>query len=262
MKKIILFIALMLCFQTLITAQGRKFTSLAMNTQNGGFWFIGDDKRLYATSFNFGDFQPATIQGKGYVENLTGWHGTLFVRSLDELGMMAGGNADPYAVRPIALALPGHPNAKYVFGDRVRNKVWHIGMDNFIAPYGSVSSSEIPPRKEARMFTVYNGVFFMLQPNDNTVYTWQPGYGAWKPFSDIKATFITRDPGFGTPLWYIGEDANVYIVTSADGVTRYNYSFGQKAQSLCVFGGNPHIIGTDGYFYVGHRQTWLQVPFN
>ena len=79
---------------------------------------------------------------------------------------------------------------------------------------------------------------------------------------DIKATFITLDPGLGAPLWYIGEDANIYVVNSADGVNRQNYSFGKKARSLFVFGGNPHIIGTDGYFYMGHRQTWLQVPFN
>ena len=64
---------------------------------------------------------------------------------------------------------------------------------------------------------------------------------------DIKAIFLTTDIGLSTPLWYIGTDNQVYMLSMEEPVAS---PMNAKAKSIAVFGSQLYYIGMDGYFYV------------
>jgi hypothetical protein len=253
------------CDQVLPTA--KKFKSLALNTRNGGVWFIGEDDRLYGVGNHYQNCQLATIRGNSKVDNITALDGAVSVRSKDGLGIMFGGNPDPEQVRPFSgdLGWGTFPaTATYVYRDvenpngcaGLNDWNWYLNEKGYIksANPGTIVSN-MPPEKFAKMFTVYNRRFFMIDEAQD-LYMWKPGFTAWRKMGDIKATFITTDNGLSTPLWYVGTDNQVYMLTTEEPIPT---PMNAKAKSIAVRGSQLHYIGLDGYFYVRLKDKDFRV---
>lgn len=253
------------CDQVLPNA--KKFKSLALNTHNGGVWFIGEDDRLYGVGNHYQNCQLATIRNNSKVENLTALDGAVSVRSKDGLGMMFGGYPDPEHVRPISgdLGWATFPaTTTYVYRDveqpngcaGLNDWNWYLNEKGYIRSANpATAAGNIPPEKYAKMFTVYNRRFFMIDAAQD-LYMWKPGFTAWRKMGDIKATFITTDKGLSTPLWYIGTDNQVYMLSMEEPIPT---PMNAKAKSIAVFGSQLYYIGLDGYFYVRLKDKDFRV---
>ncbi len=238
---------------------GAKFKSIALNTRNGGVWLIDENDKLRGTHFHYQNLGVATITGNSKVENLTSDAGAVMVHSKDGLGMMRGGNADPEHVRKIQVSLADFPmpTTTYVYRDtESTDSYWYLNEKNYIRSANSgTSASNIPPEKAAKMFTVYNRRFFMIDMEDQLL-IWKPGFADWQKMGDIKAKHITTDVGLSTPLWYIGTDNMVYQLSSEEPTPS---PINAKAKSIAVFGSQLYFIGLDGYFYLRVKNNDIKV---
>lgn len=244
------------CDQTLPNA--KRFKSLALNTHNGGVWFIGEDDRLYGVGNHYQNCGLVGIRANSKVENLTALDGAVAVHSKDGLGPMFGGNPDPEHVRPFSgdLGWATFPaTATYVYRDNenpnncngINDWNWYLNEKGYIRSANpNTLAGNIPPEKSAKMFTVYNRRFFMIDQLQD-LYMWKPGFSAWRKMGDIKALFLTTDIGLSTPLWYVGTDNQVYMLSTEEPVAS---PMNAKAKSIAVFGSQLYYIGMDGYFYV------------
>lgn len=249
------------CDQVLPNA--KTFKSIALNPQNGGVGFIGTDDRLYGVHFHYNNLSLYTITKNSRVENLTTYFGQSFVLSKDGFGMMTSGFAGNPSVRPITEAGTGFPpsTATYVYGDpESPDRLWYLNEAGYIksATY-STASTNIPPAKVAKMFTVYERRFFMIDKN-NDLYIWKPSMSDWQRFGNVKAKFITTETGLGNPLWFIGVDDQIYTLYN-DTPSTPPTAMNAKAKSLAVFGNQLYYIGLDGYFYLRVRHKDIRIDF-
>jgi len=242
-----------------LAASAKRFKSIALNTRNGGVWLIDENDALRGVGFHYQNLGTTTITNNSKVDNLTASFGAVLVHSKDGLGMMSGGHADPEHVRKIQVGIPDFPmpTTNYVYCDvESPDRHWYLNEKNYIrsATSGTLSSN-IPPEKAAKMFTVYNRRFFMIDMDDNLL-LWKPGFTEWKKMGAIKAKHLTTDVGLSTPLWYVGIDDLVYqLSTEAPSPTLMN----AKAKSIAVFGSQLYFIGLDGYFYLRVKNNDIKV---
>jgi hypothetical protein len=241
------------------TKGATKFKSIALNTRNGGVWLIDENDVLRGVGFHYQNLGTATITNNSKVDNLTASFGAVLVHSKDGLGMMSGGHADPEHVRKILVGIPDFPmpTTTYVYCDvESTDRHWYLSEKNYIqsATSGTISSN-IPPEKAAKMFTVYNRRFFMIDMDDNLL-MWKPGFAEWKKMGDIKAKHLTTDVGLSTPLWYVGIDNMVYQLSTEEPTPT---PMNAKAKSIAVFGSQLYYIGLDGYFYLRVKNSDIKV---
>lgn len=237
----------------------KRFKSIALNTRNGGVWLIDENDVLRGVGFHYQNLGTATITNNSKVDNLTVSFGAVLVHSKDGLGMMSGGHADPEHVRKIQVGIPDFPmpTTSYVYCDaESTDRHWYLSEKNYIksATSGTISSN-IPPEKAAKMFTVYNRRFFMIDMSDD-LYMWKPGFAAWKKMGDIKAKHLTTDVGLSTPLWYVGIDNMVYQLSTEEPTPT---PMNAKAKSIAVFGSQLYFIGLDGFFYLRVKNNDFKI---
>jgi hypothetical protein len=231
----------------------KKFKSIALNTRNGGVWLIGEDDYLYGTGYHYSFTGLVSITGNSKVESLTSNFGAPLVYSKDGLGMMRGGMWGDEFVQKIQNSLPSFPmpNTKYAYtAPESTDDLWYLdASSNIKSATAATLATNIPPAKAAKMFTVYERRFFMIDAT-NQLWLWKPGFADWKKFGDIKAKFLTTEIGISTPLWYIGIDDQVYQLANDDPATTVPIPASAKAKSIAVFGSQLYYIGLDGYFYL------------
>jgi hypothetical protein len=180
-----------------------KFKSIALNTRNGGVWLIDENDVLTGCHNHYAGLQggvgSGTTQNESKVQNLTSFRGVVLVNSLNGLGMMSGGHPAPH-VRNITEGMRGFPmpTTKYVYGDvESPDEVWYLTEKGYIRPANTAAAaSNIPPEKPAKMFTVYNRRFIMIDENQD-LYMWKPGFEAWKKNGCFKSQAYHYRPGFG-----------------------------------------------------------------
>jgi hypothetical protein len=230
-----------------------KFKSIALNTRNGGVWLIDEKDSLTGCHFHY-----SQLQGRGTVENLTSFFGVVLVHSKNGVGMMSGGHPAPH-VRKISEGIPGFPmpTTAYVYGDpESTDQFWYLNEKGYIRSANpSTLASNIPPEKFAKMFTVYNRRFMMIDENQD-LYMWKPGFANWQKMGAIKAKHLTTDQGLSTVLWYIGTDDQVYYLYSEEPTPT---AVNAKAKSIAVFGSQLYYIGLDGFFYLRVGQKDIRV---
>lgn len=249
-----------------VLPKANKFKSIALNNNNGGVWLIGEDNRLYGTAFHYQSIGTTVYLGEPfYVENLTSFRGQASMRNLSGIGMMTNGFAGPESVRKSAEAWAGFPtDAKYFYGDKESiYSMWYIDGNNIIRYFknggADVPANLTPPKKEAKMFTVYNNEFFMIDL-ENNLWRWKPSYTTeWKRYNDVKAKFITTDVGISTPLWYIGMDDLIYVLYNDDFSPAVQGPDTKTVRSITAFGSQLHVIGTDGFYYLRVKNDWIKV---
>jgi hypothetical protein len=227
-----------------------KFKSIALNTRNGGVWLIDEKDSLTGCHFHYSQLQGGGgVQYNSTVQNLTSYFGVVFVNSKNRLGMMSGGHPAPH-VRKIIEGIPTFPmpTTSYVYGDpESTDQLWYLSEKGYIkSATSTTASSNIPPEKFAKMFTVYNRRFMMIDELQD-LYMWKPGFAAWKKMGAIKAKHLTTDQGLSTVLWYVGIDDQVYYLHTEE-PTPINVN--AKAKSIAVFGSQLYYIGLDGYLYL------------
>jgi hypothetical protein len=238
-----------------------KFKSVALNTRNGGVWLIDEKDSLTGCHFHYAQLQGkgSNVQFGSTVQNLTSYFGVVLVNSKNGHGMMSGGHAGPESIRKISEGFPGFPmpNTSYVYGDvESTDGIWYLNEKGYIlsATTGTLSTN-VPPEKSAKMFTVYNRRFMMIDENQD-LYMWKPGFTAWQRMGTIKAKHLTTDPGLGSVLWYIGTDDQVYYLHTEEPTPT---SMNAKAKSIAVFGSQLYYIGLDGYLYLRVGQKDIKV---
>jgi len=236
-----------------------KFKSIALNTRNGGVWLIDEKDVLTGCHFHYAQLQgPTTIISNSTVENLTSFRGVVLVHSKSGLGMMSGGHPDPH-VRSITEGMRGFPmpTTKYVYGDvESPDEVWYLNEKGYIRPAStSTTAANTPPEKFAKMFTVYNRRFIMIDERQD-LYMWKPGFAAWQKMGALQAKHITTDQGLSTVLWYVGVDDQVYYLHTEEPTP---ISVNAKAKSIAVFGSQLYYIGLDGFFYLRVGQKDMKV---
>jgi hypothetical protein len=227
-----------------------KFKSIAINTRNGGVWLIDEKDSLTGCHFHYSQLQGSGgVQYNSTVQNLTSYFGVVFVNSKNGLGMMSGGHPAPH-VRKIIEGVPTFPmpTTSYVYGDpESTDQLWYLNEKGYIkSATSTTASSNIPPEKFAKMFTVYNRRFMMIDELQD-LYMWKPGFATWRKMGAIKAKHLTTDQGLSTVLWYVGIDDQVYYLHTEE-PTPINVN--AKAKSIAVFGSQLYYIGLDGYFYL------------
>lgn len=239
-----------------------KFKSIALNTRNGGVWLIDENDVLTGCHNHYAGLQGGiglgTTQNESKVQNLTSFRGVVLVNSLNGLGMMSGGHPAPH-VRRITEGIPGFPmpTTKYVYGDvESPDEIWYLNEKGYVKSQNTAAAaSNIPPEKPAKMFTVYNRRFIMIDENQD-LYMWKPGFEVWQKMGALKARHITTDQGLGSVLWYIGIDDQVYYLHTEDPIPQ---AMNAKAKSIAVFGSQLYYIGLDGYFYLRVGQKDIRV---
>jgi hypothetical protein len=242
-----------------VTGTGNtKFKSVALNIRNGGVWLITDKDSLTGCHFHYSGLQgTGAMQYNSTAENLTSYFGVVLVHSKNGLGMMAGGHPPPH-VRKINEHFRDFPMplTTYVYGDTEIKELWYLNENGYIkSGTSTTSASNIPPEKFAKMFTVYDRRFLMIDEFQD-LYMWKPGFTRWNRMGTIKAKHLTTDPGLGTILWYVGIDDQVYyLYTEAPTPTAVN----AKARSIAVFGSQLYFIGLDGYFYLRVNDKDIRV---
>ncbi len=245
-----------------VTGSGTtKFKSIALNTRNGGVWLIDEKDSLTGCHFHYSQLQGkgSDVQFSSTVQNLTSYFGLVFVNSKNGHGMMSGGHPSPNPVRKIAEGIPSFPMpaTTYVYGDvESSDGLWYLNEKGYIrsATAGTISSN-IPPEKFSKMFTVYNRRFMMIDENQD-LYMWKPGFAAWRKMGDLKAKHLTTEQGLSSVLWYIGIDDQVYYLHTEEPLPQ---AMNAKAKSIAVFGSQLYYIGLDGYFYLRVGQKDIKV---
>jgi hypothetical protein len=238
-----------------------KFKSIALNTRNGGVWLIDEKDSLTGCHFHYAQLQGkgSDVQYSSTVENLTSYFGLVFVKSKNGYGMMSGGHPSPTPVRKILEGIPSFPMpmTSYLYGDvESPDQLWYLNEKGYIRSASSTTiAGNIPPEKFAKMFTVYNRRFMMIDQNQD-LYMWKPGFANWQKMGAIKAKYLTTDQGLGSVLWYIGIDDQVYYLHTEDPTP---IAMNAKAKSIAVFGSQLYYIGLDGYLYLRVGQKDIRV---
>ncbi len=238
-----------------------KFKSIALNTRNGGVWLIDEKDSLTGCHFHYAQLQGrgSDVEYSSTVENLTSYFGLALVHSKNGRGMMSGGHPSPTPIRNILAGMPGFPmpTTSYVYGDvESTDGLWYLNEKGYIksATTGTLTTN-IPTEKKAKMFTVYNRRFMMIDENQD-LYMWKPGFANWQKMGDIKAKHLTTDQGLSSVLWYIGNDDQVYYLHTEEPTP---ILMNAKAKSIAVFGSQLYYIGLDGYFYLRVGQKDIRV---
>ncbi len=245
-----------------VTGSGTtKFKSIALNTRNGGVWLIDEKDSLTGCHFHYAQLQGkgSDVQFNSTVENLTSFFGVAIVHSKKGHGMMTGGHASTQPIRKIVEGMPSFPMpmTNYVYGDpESTDQYWYLNEKGYIRSASTATTAaNTPPEKFAKMFTVYNRRFMMIDENQD-LYMWKPGFAAWRKMGDIKAKHLTTDQGLSSVLWYIGTDDQVYYLHTEEPTP---IAMNAKAKSIAVFGSQLYYIGLDGYLYLRVGQKDIKV---
>ncbi|HRR07993.1 MAG TPA: hypothetical protein PLO56_04810 [Rhodothermales bacterium] len=224
-----------------------RFKAIELNTRNGGFGLLTEDgKQIYYGQFHYVYMNIQKFESP--LSHANSFFGESFYYPEGNLSTLTNGIV-PVPVEELR-------KSKHIFKDREGTRqYWYIGQDNFIHPYGS--NANIPPKKEAVRFTVYDGDFFMID-NKNNLWRWKKGDANWKPYFDVQAKFITLDHGISTPLIFIGMDDFIYAI-GQDGQPPYKPFGDIKVRGVAAFGSQFHIVGEDGFYYLRVQDNWVRI---
>jgi len=228
----------------------RPYADVAINNQNGGFWLLDTDKKMYSTDFNLAKHSDAPASPPLF-DDISSHRGTAFGIRASDKTLMAFNST---AWLPIP---PGTLRGKRIAVDRETGARWYIGLDDLVR---NADGTGIPAtaNKPAKALAVWNSIVYIVGRDDSKLYKFASG--SWSEVPGAKALKITVDVGMNM-LWFINAaDKQVYYfdLNGSAAPTISKYPAAMKAKSIVAFGRSPYIIGEDGNFYAGINNGWVK----